>query len=136
MNNQTTDASPKKPYGLGGWLILFQIRLLGTLLLAIFQLPPNSILSNSQIILLIACVILFYSKISFFKYAYIAVVVIDFIILLPLILDISKLNEWALNFAFDVLFIGLLFTSKRVKNTFRIFKYLRYERFLARLDNE
>jgi hypothetical protein len=117
--------------GLGGWLILFQILVLYNLVMGVYILYLKA--NGEQnvkidawfvicLVLIAASVVLFYCRLKLFRITYLAAVLIN------LIYGFIHF-EWPVNgmIIWDILtpvlggilIIGGLFTSKRVKNTFR-----------------
>jgi hypothetical protein len=106
---------PQKPEGIGGWLILFQVRIfVGAGIL--FAVEINVLLAAALVIMMILCLTLFYKRCIEFRIIYIISA------LAALAMCVAKLPENAVLFAVqtaaEAVVITALFLSKRVKLTF------------------
>ena len=122
----------REKIGLGGWLIIFQVQIYLSMILVIIRLVCyQDIYSKLEIIiatfliltLTIVCLVLFYKKSIQFRIFYTVTVIISLAysvyVLLQTTLTYELLTDLLTNFVASVLIVGGLFTSKRVKNTFK-----------------
>lgn len=102
--------------GLGGWLIIFQVHIFLYAVTAI-----NDVLAQPNVWTLLnfaftaACIVLFYCRIKLFRIIYIPIGLFIAARRFLMPIDIEMFAPAILSF---VLMVGLLFTSRRVKNTF------------------
>ena len=120
-----------EPYGLGGWLILFQIHLIYNIGVAmhncyfiVFKVEFTSIYVLQFLLLavLVICLILFYSRRKLFLIFYLAAWVFGLANLFLNVIVNKNFNDLIrgiMRIGTTTLIIGAVFTFKRVKNTFK-----------------
>lgn len=105
------------PKGLGGWLVIFVLRLLGLAVSAVWLLAGNPASLAFILVLTVASAVLFYMRNHLFRPVYIAAA----LFLLYSIMNSGLQDEYIAAVSFVYIDIGIiiaLFISKRVRNTF------------------
>ncbi len=117
VTEQRAGSEPRKLTGLGGWLIFFQINIICALAATVYRMVTlPEIWTALELIVTVACIILFYRRIKLFRIVYIPVAISIAVHNFVPPIDSTLIVITVMAF---VIMVGTLFTSRRVENTFR-----------------
>lgn len=113
---------PSQKKGLGGWLVLFQIRCFFTIVYGIGMMAIQGFttVGVASLVMVAAVLVLFYMRRIFFRTLYVianASAVLLFLANLPMA-DTMAITQTAFSLAVEIIVIIALYRSERVKNTF------------------